>query len=182
MTYSTQPHTHMSSRETSFFSPNTFAKWAYTYLRILLNTGTLASVSNSPVLWSKPLCSPYSSLSLMGSMSHRVRGTGNWLREGREIVKQGGDTGQERWQHWDLTVHCGDLRTTLWSKKDDVLLAVAVINFCLAVRPLWWPFQHPVWVYEGWSRAVCLPARIVWILSAILDLCILGNIIKSAYL
>lgn len=117
MTYSTQPHTHMSSRETSFFSPNTFAKWAYTYLRILLNTGTLASVSNSPVLWNKPLCSPYSSLSLMGSMSHRVRGTGNWLREGREIVKQGGDTGQERWQHWDLTVHCGDLRTTLWSKK-----------------------------------------------------------------
>lgn len=180
MTYSTQPHTHMSSRETSFFSPNTFAKWAYTYLRILLNTGILASVSNSPVLWNKPLCSPYSSLSLMGSMSHRVRGTG-WRREGRLWSREGTqDRKDDNTETSQFTVVTSEQPCD--QKKDDMLLAVAVINFCLAVRLLWWPFQHPVWVYEGWSRAVCLPAKTVWILSAILDLCILGNIIKSAYL
>ena len=57
-----------------------------------------------------------------------------------------------------------------------------VINFYLAVCPLWWPFQHPVWVCEGWPRGACLPAKIVWILSGILDVCILGNISRSAYL
>lgn len=183
MTCSTQPHTHISSREASFFSSNPFAKWAYTYLRILLNTGTLTSGSNPPVLWNEPLCSPSSSLSLMGSTTHRVRGAGNWLREGRDIVEQGGDTGQERWRHWDLTFTvvtserpCGQTKMTC------SLQWLRVINFYLSVHPLWWPFRHPVWVYEGRPRGTCLLAKIIWILFGILDLCILGNITRSAYL
>lgn len=179
----TATHTHTSSRETSFFSSNTFAKWAHTYLRILLNTGTLTSVSNSPVLWNNPSALLTAAchwwVACLTGWGEQVTGWGKegrlWSREGTQDRK---DDNTETSQFTVVT-----LKQPCDQKKMTCSLQwLWVINFYLAVCPLWWPFQHPVWVCEGWPRGACLPAKIVWILSGILDLCILGNISRSAYL
>lgn len=113
-----QRHTHTNSQKALFSVPIHFPHEPRHSLRILLNTELLTSVNNWPMiaLCNKTLCSPYTSLELMGSMFYVVRGRDNRGEEGRWWSRGKGHRKGKLTALISCSSMCG-LTTSLWSKQ-----------------------------------------------------------------